>query len=516
MSGAELAAWIVLAAAALLVSGVRWLRVGQREQYIAGRVSRTAALWARRRPVDALVAVLAVLAAALALATGVRAAIVLALAAAGAFPLGLSLRGRTSPLRWTARMRRLAAVWAVLSLGATVLVVLLAGARFAVLPPLLGPAWVDLALAVVGPVEARAARVYVDRARERLRRVRPTVVAITGSYGKTSTKGYVAHVVAGSRTVVASPASFNNVLGLSRAVNDRVVPGTEVFVAEMGTYGPGEIRQLCEYFPPDVAAITSIGEAHLERMGSRAAIVRAKSEITERARVCVLPVDVPELAELAQVCRERGQRVVTCSTRADVPADVFLEPGSPAAVVRTADGGERRLPVAVPEAGHAVNVAVCLGIALALDLDLDAVAPRLADLPGAQHRAEIQHTPDGLVVIDDTYNANPVGALTALRGAARLTAERGGALVVVTPGMVELGSMQRRRNTELGRAVAQAGGTLVVVGRTNRTALLAGAAEGRGQVRTFDRRADAVRCAVGLAGTTGVILYENDLPDHYP
>ena len=112
------------------------------------------------------------------------------------------------------------------------------------------PVLVDLACAVTGPFERLAVGTYVRRARERLREVAPTVVAITGSYGKTGTKGYVAHLVAGTKTVVASPASFNNRAGLARAVNENLVDGTEVFVAEMGTYGPGEIAELCSWLRP--------------------------------------------------------------------------------------------------------------------------------------------------------------------------------------------------------------------------------------------------------------------------
>jgi hypothetical protein len=84
-----------------------------------------------------------------------------------------------------------------------------------------------------------------------------------------STKGYVAHLLAGSRTVVASPASFNNRAGLARAVNENLADGTDVFVAEMGTYGPGEIADLCSWLPPDIAVITAIGPVHLERFGIR-------------------------------------------------------------------------------------------------------------------------------------------------------------------------------------------------------------------------------------------------------
>src|SRR5690606_26013985 len=136
---------------------------------------------------------------------------------------------------------------------------------------------------------------------------------------------YIAHLLSASTAVVASPASFNNRLGLSRAVNDGLVDGTEVFVAEMGTYGPGEIRELCRLFPPDIAVITTIGEAHLERMKTHATILAAKSEITERAGTVVLPIDTAELAGLAERCRAGGKRVITCSTggaTADVQVDL--------------------------------------------------------------------------------------------------------------------------------------------------------------------------------------------------
>ncbi len=122
---------------------------------------------------------------------------------------------------------------------------------------------------------------HVARATARLARVAPTVVAITGSFGKTSTKGYVAHLVGGARAVVASPASFNNRAGLARAVNEHLADGTEVFVAEMGTYGRGEIAELCSWICPDVAVITAVGPVHLERFRSEDRILEAKAEILE-------------------------------------------------------------------------------------------------------------------------------------------------------------------------------------------------------------------------------------------
>lgn len=509
---------LVAVVAALAVAALRWFRVAQREHYVSGRVRVIAALWRSRSrrdaALDVVALVLAVAAALGGLASGSAGTVLTLLAVPAAaigavVPLGLSVRGRTSRLAWTGRLKRLVVAWGlvVVALGALLWFGLGPGATAVLAVSVTLTA--DLVLAVMERVERRLSAPFVAKAQQRLARVRPTVVAVTGSYGKTSTKGYIAHVLAASRAVVASPASFNNRLGLSRAVNDHLVDGTEVFVAEMGTFGPGEIRELCELFPPDVAVITTIGEAHLERMGSREVIARAKGEITERARTVVLPVDDPLLAALAERCRGEGKRVVTVST-AGAQADVVVDEAAGEARV-----GEVTLPLpdGVP---HPVNLGVALGVALASDVDPAAVAPRLRGaMPRAAHRAEV-HTTAGMAVVDDTYNANPVGARAALAEAAALAAERGGPLVVVTPGIVELGPVQHERNADFARAVAQAGATLVVVGRTNRAALVEGARSAGVEPQVVATREDAVPVATAAAGDRGVVLYENDLPDHYP
>ncbi|HMO11872.1 MAG TPA: Mur ligase family protein, partial [Actinotalea sp.] len=458
---------VVATAASVVLGGLRWLRVSQREHYLPGRATVIARLWFSRSGQDLVGAVAAVALAIAALVPFDRAwlAGVLASVMAGAVPLGLSVRGRTSRLAWTGRLRRLVAGWAVLVLALGAAAWLLLAPPAVALVAVTVPLTVDLAAGFMGLVERRLSAPFVTRAQQRLGRVRPTVVAITGSYGKTPTKGDVAHLLAAQRAVVASPASFNNRLGLSRAVNDALVDGTEVFVAEMGMYGPGEIRELCRLFPPDIAVITVIGEAHLERVGSTDAILAAKSEITENAKAVVLPVDDPRLAALAERCRAQGKRVVTCSV-AGADADVRVDLATRTAVL-PGPGGSVTLDLGDGVA-HGVNLAVALGVAVLTDVDPAALGPRLQALPRAAHRAEVQRTEDGLTIIDDTYNANPVGAHTALVEAAGLVGE-GARLVLVTPGMVELGPVQRRRNLDLAAEAAALDAHVVVVGRTNRS-----------------------------------------------
>ena len=510
-----LAAILVAIAVAALMN-LKWLRVAQRVHYLPGEVGRIERLWFERRPIGVLwwsgAVVIAIVSFQGPEQLGLGALAWLAVVAPLLMvptPWRLPLKGTTSALQWTARAKRVYGGILAVQFLTGGLAVWLAGPAGVLIPLLLAANLTDLALGVLWQVERKLSRKFVIEARRKLKRVGPQVVAITGSYGKTSTKGYVAHILGKAHQTVASPASFNNMMGLSRTINEHLVIGTSVFVAEMGMNQEGRIRELCELFNPDIAAITVIGEAHMERLGSQEAIFRAKAEITEKAKTVVLPVDQPELVALIEKCRREGKTVITVSGQGN-NADVIVDPDR-GLVTYGADSTPA--PMVVPPFGHSVNVAVALGIAYAVKVPQDEALARLADLPVAAHRAEVQKMPDGVWIIDDTYNSNPVGAARAIDDAAALAQERGGPLVVVTPGMVELGPVQFQRNSELAQRVVAAQGALMAVGLTNRKALVTGSA---GAAQLFATRADAVTAALHAAGADGVILYENDLPDHYP
>jgi UDP-N-acetylmuramoyl-tripeptide--D-alanyl-D-alanine ligase len=489
-----------------LASYLRWWRVAQREHYEPGRLLVMAAIWCRAQPANllALGAILVLCLVGLKVPLiGLVGAVVWLL-----WPPGLALLRPSKKLVWTPRVRRLAVITVVLHVVVTGFFV--AFGEAVSLVPLLALPIAEVALLAAHPLEEHLGRKYEVSAAARIAQVGPRVVAITGSYGKTSTKNYAAHLIGGRWSVLASPASFNNVLGLARAVNDRLVPGTDVFIAEMGTYGPGEIARLCRLFPPEVSAITTIGEAHLERMKDRATIVRAKSEILEPARTVVLNVDVPELAEAAER-HAATKRVVRCTTTEGTVADVVVRRDADGWLVALS-GTEHRITLPA-EVGHPINVAIAVGLALALDVPEKTVLDRLATVPATPHRAETTTLGTGVTVIDDTYNANPEGAAQALARARSLVGD-GGTVWTVTPGMVELGPEQGRRNADFARAAtADQDMRLVIVGRTNRTALSAGEAS---RTEVFGSRDEAARHVMASAAAGDVVLYENDLPDHYP
>jgi UDP-N-acetylmuramoyl-tripeptide--D-alanyl-D-alanine ligase len=498
--------WLLVAAAAIavFVAAPRWLRVAQREHYLPGSSLRFAVRWWRLTPWNPVLLAVAVVAVAVATRYPIAGLGAAAVALIG--PMGLGIRGRTAPLAWTPRLRRLAMVSALPALAG-----LVAGARrpaVAAAVPLLVPVVVDLASTLLGPVESRLGSRWVVAAADRLAAVGPTVVAITGSFGKTTTKTYVAHLLGGVRSVLASPASFNNRMGLARAVNEHLAPGTDVFVVEMGTYGPGEIRDLCDWIPPDVAVITAIGPVHLERMGSEDRIAAAKREILERAPVAVLNVDHPRLAAIAddEVAR---RRVVRCSIVDDSADVAVLGDG------RVVAGGIDVGTTEAREAAERSNLACALGAVVGAGIDPAAVAGRLTSPPAVAHRRAVGRSERGVTIIDDTYNSNPAGTRAALEVLAG-SGDTGGRRVVVTPGMVELGHRQAEENQAFAAAAAEVASHLVVVGRTNRRALLAGTAGTGAEVIVVPSRAAAVDWARGHLGPGDAVLYENDLPDHYP
>jgi len=435
---ASVIAVIVLAA----LNGVRWLRVAQREHYEPGRVTRIAWRW-------------------------------------GLIAFGLSLRGtRPGPMRWTRRLRTLAVVVAVLELA-----LISFGPIGWLVALLLEPLVVDLALAATAPLEAALANRWVAKAARKIDSIRPTVVAITGSYGKTSTKQYVAHLVAGARTVVASPGSFNNKAGLARAINENLAIGTDVFVAEMGTYGPGEIRAMCAWVHPRISALTAIGPVHLERFRSLDVTVRSKAEIFEQADVAVLNGDDERVAAL----------------EATLHAKVVTAHASDALVDQA------------PATAAPTNVAIAIAIARELGVSDDVIATRLPSLPVPDHRLAVSTSPKGFTIIDDTFNANPAGVRRAL-DSLQMHAGDAGRRVVVTPGMYELGPVQFDENKSFAEAAAAAATDVLVVGTTNRRALVAGAPN----ARTFPNRERAVEWVRENLGPGDTVVYVNDQPDHYP
>ncbi|MBI3723080.1 UDP-N-acetylmuramoyl-tripeptide--D-alanyl-D-alanine ligase [bacterium] len=311
-----------------------------------------------------------------------------------------------------------------------------------------------------------------------------TVVAITGSAGKTTTKEMLFHMVSGERRTVRAPKSFNNDVGVPLTILD-ADRSTEVIVVEVGTNHPGEIDALGAIARPDVAAITCVAAAHLEGLGSIEGVAREKAALLRHLRpggTAVLNADDMRVRGMASALREaRGEDSVVLAGFSDdasfhgrISASFLgdaLTPGS-IVLVKTAPlkgalaGWTRRTPqqMVVPVPGHhnARNALIALACCEALGVNPARAAEALATFRAPEGRWNVE-TIAGVTLIDDTYNANPASVTAALETFASIGDPRG--RIVVLGGMLELGAHAAEHHRAVGRWVARIGvEKLVTVG----------------------------------------------------
>jgi UDP-N-acetylmuramoyl-tripeptide--D-alanyl-D-alanine ligase len=288
------------------------------------------------------------------------------------------------------------------------------------------------------------------------------VVALTGSSGKTSVKDLIAHVLAADGATVATKGNHNNELGVPLTVLT-VDELTRFLVVEMGARAVGDIRTLCEIAPPDIGIVLNVGLAHVGEFGSADRIAEAKGELAEAIGpdgVVILNADDPRVSAMAT---RTQASVTTFGTTGDVRVgDVRLDDAGSPHFTLTHHG--RSVETHVPLIGgyHALNGAAAGAAALALGIDLATIAARLgtADVAVSPMRMERHVRADGLVVVNDAYNANPESMEAALRAVAGISGGRG---VAVLGAMLELGDESDAAHRRIGRLAVELGFTRVVV-----------------------------------------------------
>jgi UDP-N-acetylmuramoyl-tripeptide--D-alanyl-D-alanine ligase len=300
-----------------------------------------------------------------------------------------------------------------------------------------------------------------------------TIVGITGSSGKTSTKDLLAAVLAPIGEVVAPPGSFNNELGHPWTVL-RATGNTDYLILELSARHPGNIAELAAIAPPAIGVVLNVGTAHLGEFGSREAIAATKSELPQavpRSGVVVLNVDDPAVAAMAEVT---AARLVRISRNRETNADVWAGPVTLDELARPqftlhSGGGHAEVRLAV-HGDHQVSNALCAAaVALECGASAEQVAEALAAAgPVSQHRMRVKIRADGVTIIDDAYNANPdsmQAGLQALAWIARGGGAAGRRSWAVLGEMAELGDDAISQHDRIGRlAVRLDVSRLVVVG----------------------------------------------------
>ena len=384
----------------------------------------------------------------------------------------------------------------------------------------LGTRATELPTVVVEDPQASLQRLAAHVVARVRREDRLTVLAVTGSQGKTSTKDLLAAVLADDGPTVATFGSFNNELGMPLTAL-RVEPDTRYLVLEMGAAGRGHLTELTDLVAPDVSIVLNVGTAHLEGFGSRDAIAQAKGELVTGLRpdgVAVLNADDDRVAAMAALA---PGRILTFGTGDD--ADVRLEDleldrvGRPRFAL--ASGGARASVVLHLVGAHqALNAAAAAAAALAVGLPLETVAAALSGVTSlSKWRMELHELPGGVLLLNDAYNANPESMRAALDAIATIGADPAVRRTIAVLGVMrELGDASEASHRDIGAYAAGRVDQLLVVGQEARPIHAAASEAGRSSVFAEDNAAalawlrDELRDgdAVLVKASNGARLYE--------
>jgi len=423
------------------------------------------------------------------------------------------------PLVYTSRMKRMLATVAILLAGGAALayfvpapcnfIVILAIYALTPLAPL-------VANLINAPIEALVRRRYINEAKKILKS-HPNLltIGIAGSYGKTSVKFYLSTLLKAKYNVLMTPESYNTPMGIVKTIREQLRSTHEIFVCEMGERQRGDVKELCDIVFPQHGILTSIGEQHLETF-----------KTLENVRKTIF--------ELADSVADKGIAFLNGDNeqiRSNLPNQPYKTYGLNeynnfrAYDIRvTQDGttfslkydGEVIENLQTPLIGehNVVNLAGVIGMSLLLGVSSDDIRTRLKKITPPPHRLQLRKH-NGVTIIDDSYNSNPNGCEAALKTLALFD----GCKILITPGMVELGTKQDECNFEFGVKAAAACDYVILVGEKQTKPIFDGLQSvGYEQSKIFV--ADSFNTAISKAYSLEtdrdkVILLENDLPDNY-
>ena len=374
---------------------------------------------------------------------------------------------------------------------------------------------------IIAPVEALIRNHYIADAKRTLAAMPSlTVVGITGSFGKTSTKHILNDILSESYNVLMTPASYNTTLGVVRAIRELLRPQHTVFLVEMGARLPGDIQEICELVKPRFGVLTGIAEQHLETFKTIENIVKTKTELFESLPadgIAFLNDDNPylQLYTTSRTCVRYGldsERADCRATNVRSTADgsVFT------VTMRKGDTVEQEGFTTRILGRHNIgNILAATAVACTLGMPLKTVARAVRKLQPVEHRLQLRKHPNNVLILDDAYNANPVGANAALEV---LGSFDGYKRILITPGMVELGEQEAELNRAFGRTAADVCDHIILVGPKRTQPIQEGLDDKvfpTDHIHIVRNLKEGLEILRTLADRDCVTLFENDLPDNF-
>lgn len=426
-------------------------------------------------------------------------------------------------LNLTPRVKRQIIVFYILNILEFILIVTCAGSKvdlLFILFVLTFIIYVNIILAslILNPFEKRIKTRFKLKAVNKLNTMSDVnVIGITGSFGKTSIKNIIGHVLGEHERTLITPESYNTPMGLTITINKFLSPFHQNFIAEMGAYYEGEIQELCDMVSPSVGVVSSVGPQHLETFKTIGTITKTKMELIES-----LPSDGLGILNLdneyIKNYKIKNDVLVKWYSLKDETADIF------AYDIKYVDGimifkikfnGNIHLIESNLLGQHNVeNILAAILVSDYKGIEIQEIINSISTLKPIKNRLELNKLNKNLYILNDAFNSNPVGIYEALN---ILNSFENKIKIVITPGLIDLGSITHEFHVKLGEDLISLAEYIYIVGNTNKKDLKFGAVNSQKQLTNYfevDNFLEAYDMATKIDGEK-VILIANDLPDKF-
>lgn len=413
----------------------------------------------------------------------------------------------------------------------------------------ISPLFILLANLLFKPLEAYQKRKIVSTAIEKRKKLSDLkVIAIVGSYAKTSTKNMLYTLLWKDFRVVKTPKSYNTELSIARSIISDLKSNTEVYICEMDAYHQGEIKKLCQIAQPNLGIITAIGPQHLERFGSMEKLAKTQFELAEYLEGNVILSNTEGYEQslnheddnlYSSALPQSDEKKITknmlilnhqdewsAKLAKDLDQSITYYNNSTNFVSNRKEGedgqtftlhlGKEKAEIHLPLKGehNAINFLAAVVMAHTLGLSIKAIRDRAMLILPTDHRLEIREM-GNITILDNTYNANPKAALASLE---LLNSFKDAKKIIITPGFVELGKDHESAHIEFAKSAAKVVDEFIIVGENAKKPLISGLTQAnfsQDHIHPLETTQQALAHLSTFAHGKTVVLLENDLPDQY-
>lgn len=399
----------------------------------------------------------------------------------------------------------------------------------------ISPIIVFVAFIIIRPVEKLLSLKFINQAKKIIRdNDNLYKIGITGSFGKTSVKNYLKIIFSERYNTCATKESFNTTLGVTKTIRENLKNIDDIFICEMGARRVHDIKEICDIVEPTSCIITDVGEQHLDTFKNINNVIKTKFEIVDSVKksieksgnkkhIILLNGDNENILHNILKYKDIKDYIYTFGFNEDnnfYPKDIVVDENECRfTIVCNGSGINKEINIKTHLIGNLniKNLVAAVSFAILFGIDDSDIINAVRKIKQVEHRLEVKKISDDYILIDDAYNSNIIGAKNAVD--TLFTYGSKYKKVIITPGIVELGDKQYEENYKFSKYASMKVDYIFVVGKTNRSALLSGASEGKikkENIFYFDKFNEAIQYVNdNIIEGKKVVLIENDLPDNY-